>query len=543
MALPSGRLRGQSKRALTVSSAADEPTALAATIAYIASPMRSGSESRLERRNGPETMHKQKHKKKHHRGGDFAGYLEPEARIEVEQRPADAELALAFLGGTGTVTGSRYLLDDGAYRLQIDAGLFQGGRELRKLNWAPNPRVLDGVDTILLTHAHLDHSGALPRLVRNGWKGRIFATRPTTELCELLLPDSGHLQQKDAEFANRHGFSRHQPALPLYTQDDAYACLEHFRSVEFGHDVELSDGVSARFRRAGHILGAASIQINWRGRTVLFSGDLGRFGDAVMRDPEPGMRTDYLVVESTYGDRRHEAIAPDQALGENIERCIARGGTVVIPAFAVGRAQSLLYHLSKVKAAGRLAGIPVFLDSPMAINASGILCANDGEHRLTSEQCKAACGVAHYVRDVEESKALTADPRPKVIISASGMATGGRVLHHLRQFAPDPKNLILFSGFQAAGTRGAAMVAGASTIKVHGEIVPVEAEVANLSMLSAHADSDEIMRWLATFPEPPKETFITHGEPGASQAMAERVREELGWSCTVPSLGGWGALA
>ncbi len=486
-------------------------------------------------------MHK--HKKKHHRGADFVRYLEPEARIDVAERPAGTDLALAFLGGTGTVTGSRYLIDDGAYRLQIDGGLFQGGRDLRRLNWAPVPRVLDGVDTILLTHAHLDHSGALPRLVRNGWKGRILATRPTTELCELLLPDSGHLQQKDAEFANRRGFSRHQPALPLYTQEDAYACLDHFRAVDFGRSIELSNGVSARFHRAGHILGAASIEIDWRGRTILFSGDLGRFNDAVMCDPEPAPRADYLVIESTYGDRQHEAVEPAQALGANIERCTSRGGTVVIPAFAVGRAQSLLYHLSKLKAAGRLAGIPVYLDSPMAIDASGILCRNVGEHRLTADQCKAACGVAHYVRDVEESKALTADPKPKVIISASGMATGGRVLHHLRQFAPDPKNLILFSGFQAAGTRGAAIVAGAGTIKIHGELVPVEAEVANLSMLSAHADSNEIMRWLGTSPEPPRMTFVTHGEAGASQALAERIRQELGWFCTVPALGGWGALA
>lgn len=488
-------------------------------------------------------MHKRKHKKMHRDGGDFVGQLEPEARIEVGDRPVDADVAIAFLGGTGTVTGSRYLLDDGSYRLQIDGGLFQGGRELRKLNWAPIPHVLDGVETVLLTHAHLDHSGGLPRLVRNGWNGRIIATRPTTELCELLLPDSGHLQQKDAEFANRRGFSRHQPVLPLYTQEDAYACLEHFRSTEFGVAVELSEGVSARFHRAGHILGAASIEVNWRGKSILFSGDLGRFGDAVMLDPEPAPRADYLIVESTYGDRVHEAIDADAALGDSIERCTARGGTVVIPAFAVGRAQSLLYHISKLKAAGRLADTPVYLDSPMAIDASGVLCANMGEHRLTAEQCKAACGVAHYVRDVEESKALTADPTPKVIISASGMATGGRVLHHLRKFAPDPKNLILFSGFQATGTRGAAMVAGAKTIKVYGEIVAVAAEVANLSMLSAHADSDELMRWLATFPAPPRMTFVTHGEAGASKALAARIRQDLGWKCTVPALGQWGVIA
>lgn len=488
-------------------------------------------------------MHKNKNKKKHHRRDNFESYLEPEARIEVDQRPADADLAIAFLGGAGTVTGSRYLVDDGEARLVVDCGLFQGGKDLRHLNWAPMPRELAGVDTILLTHAHLDHSGALPRLTRNGWKGRIISTKATAELCNLLLPDSGHLQEKDAEFANRHGYSSHRPALPLYTQDDAFSALGLFRPVDFETVVPLGEGVSARFHPAGHILGASFIELNWRSRTIVFSGDLGRYGDAVMRDPSPPPQADYLIVESTYGDRRHDAIEPDVALGDSIERCISRGGTVVIPAFAVGRAQSLLYHLSKLKAAGRLGNVPIYLDSPMAIDASEIMCDFHGEHRLTHDQCKAACAVARYVREVEESKALTADPTPKVIISASGMATGGRVLHHLRSFAPDPKNLVLFSGFQAAGTRGAAMVAGSKTIKIHGELVPVEAEVANLSMLSAHADCDEIMRWLSGFPKPPRMTFVTHGEASASKALADRIGSELGWACAVPELGSWGLLA
>lgn len=484
--------------------------------------------------------HKKRHQDKHH---SYDPSLAPvHARIPIEPRPAGGGLAIGFLGASGTVTGSRYLLEDGDAKLLIDCGLFQGGRELRDLNWAPIPRELNGIDTILLTHAHLDHSGGIPRMVREGWRGRVVTTRATAELCELLLPDSGHLQEKDAQFANRRGYSRHQPALPLYTQDDALNSLEHFDSVRFDEPVELAPGIIATFQRAGHILGAASIRIDWKGTRVLFSGDLGRFDDAVMFDPAPPPAADFLVVESTYGDRQHDAVSPELALGESIERCIERGGTVVIPAFAVGRAQSLLYYLSLLKKAGRLHGVPVYLDSPMAIDASGIMCEHSGDHRLSDEQCRTACAVAHYVRDADESKAITADNNPKIIISASGMATGGRVLHHLAQFAPDPKNLILFAGFQAAGTRGAALVAGATSIKIYGEVIPVAAEVANLSMLSAHADCNEIMRWLAAMPQAPKMTFVTHGEASASASLADRIQRELGWKCAAPALGSWGSL-
>ncbi|WP_116970559.1 MBL fold metallo-hydrolase [Blastomonas sp. UPD001] len=489
-------------------------------------------------------MHKhKKHRAKDKSRGHFLPGIEPQARLDVEPRPSGHGLAIGFFGASGTVTGSRYLLEDDSTRILVDCGLFQGGRELRGLNWAPPPPEVDDVETILLTHAHLDHSGAIPRLVRNGWKGRVIATRATAELCELLLPDSGHLQEKDAQFANRRGYSRHRPALPLYTQNDALNALEHFEGVAFDAAVEVAPGISARFRRAGHILGAASIEIDWKGTRILFSGDLGRYDDAVMFDPTPPPEADYLIVESTYGDREHDALSPELALGDTIERCIARGGTVVIPAFAVGRAQSLLYYLSLLKQAGRLQGAPVYLDSPMAIDASEIMCAHSGGHRLSREQCKTACAVAHYVRESEESKALTADRNPKVIISASGMATGGRVLHHLAQFAPDPKNLILFAGFQAVGTRGAALVAGATSIRIFGEEVPVLAEVSNLSMLSAHADCNEIMRWLSGMPKAPRRTFVTHGEASASAILAQRIVRELGWHCETPRLGSWGDMA
>ncbi|MGE3600510.1 MAG: MBL fold metallo-hydrolase RNA specificity domain-containing protein [Dehalococcoidia bacterium] len=441
---------------------------------------------------------------------------------------------LTFLGGAGTVTGSKYLLESEGRRVLVDCGLFQGAKDLRERNWARFPVSPASIDSVVLTHAHLDHSGYLPALVRDGFAGKVLCSSATTEYSEILLPDSGHLQEKDADFANRHGFSRHKPALPLYTVRDAERSLQHFSSVAFETDTRLADNASLRLHRAGHILGAAIASIEWGGARIVFSGDLGRYDDPMMLDPSPVRQADFLLVESTYGNRRHDRSDPEEVLAEVVEQTTRRGGTVVIPAFAVGRAQSLLFHLDQLKKAGRLAGVPVFLDSPMAIDATEMLCRHLDEHRLSVDACKSACTVATYVREVERSKELTADPTPKVIISASGMATGGRVLHHLKRYAPDPNNTILFAGFQAAGTRGAAMVAGAESVKIHGQEVPVRAEVANLSSLSAHADADEIMRWLRGFERPPRMTFITHGESGASDALRVRIEAELGWPCRIP---------
>lgn len=446
-------------------------------------------------------------------------------------------LNLSFLGGVGTVTGSKYLVEHEAHRILVDCGLFQGFKALRLKNWAPFPLEPRSIETVILTHAHIDHSGGLPLLVKRGFAGRILCSKATADLCQILLPDAGHLQEKDAEFANRHGFSKHRPALPLYTLADARKALEHLTPIPFDQDRTLAGGASIRLRRAGHILGAATVQLGWAGTTIVFSGDLGRYADPIMLDPVSVERADYLLVESTYGDRRHDKRDPADALAEIVKTTIARGGTVVIPAFAVGRAQSLMFHFQRLKSQGRLPNVPIFLDSPMAEDASDIFCANIKDQKLPEAECRRSCAVAHYVRSVDESKALTANPMPKVIISASGMATGGRVLHHLKQYAPDRKNTILFAGFQAGGTRGAAMISGAANIKMYGEYVPVRAQVNNLDMLSAHADADEILRWLRGFKTPPRMTFITHGEPAAADALRHRIEDELGWPCMVPDQG------
>jgi metallo-beta-lactamase family protein len=443
-------------------------------------------------------------------------------------------LSLSFLGGAGTVTGSKYLLETNGDRILIDCGLFQGVKALRQRNWAPFPVDPNTIKAVVLTHAHLDHSGYLPALVKGGYSGAIYCSPASEDFCKILLPDSGHIQEKDAEFANRHGFSKHKPALPLYNREEAETCLDSFKAIPFDESRPLAGGAKIRLRRAGHILGASIVELEWAGQKIVFSGDLGRYDDPMMVDPSPVSNADYLVVESTYGDRRHDRQDPEDRLAEIINRTVRRGGTVVIPAFAVGRAQSLLYHLERLKSAGRIGDVPVFLDSPMAIDASDLLCRHPKDHKLTDGQCKKACAVATYVRDVAASKELTINRMPKVIISASGMATGGRVLHHLKSYAPDSNNTILFCGFQAAGTRGAAMVGGVKDIKIHGEYISVRAEVENLPMLSAHADADEIIKWLHGFERAPRTTFITHGEASASDALRRRIEEELGWPCVIP---------
>ena len=443
-------------------------------------------------------------------------------------------MEIQFLGATGTVTGSKYLLGSGATKVLIDCGLFQGFKQLRLRNWAPLPLEPAALSAVVLTHAHLDHSGYLPLLVRNGFHGRIHCSEATYDLCRILLPDSGRLQEEEADYANRRGFSKHAPALPLYTEDDAKRSLEFFSPLGFGREVDLGS-LRAKLSPAGHILGAAVVSLTDGARSVVFSGDLGRPNDLIMVAPGVVRGADYLVIESTYGDRRHDPEDPRVKLGDVIRRTVARGGVVIIPSFAVGRAQELLYYLHLLKSAGAIpADIPVYLNSPMAVDATGIYLKHRGEHRLTHEQSRAMCQGVTIVNTPEESKRLNEKKKPMIVIAASGMATGGRVVHHLKAFAPDPRNSILFSGFQAGGTRGATILSGADSVKIHGEYVPIRAEVAIINNLSAHADGAEILDWLKQFEKPPRATFVTHGEPAAADALRHRIEEELRWRARVP---------
>ena len=443
-------------------------------------------------------------------------------------------MQLQFLGATGTVTGSKYLLRHGDARLLIDCGLFQGYKQLRLRNWEPLPVPASDIDAIVLTHAHIDHSGYLPLLARQGFRGKVFCSAATRDLCRILLPDSGHLQEEEAAYANRHGFSKHRPALPLYTREDAERCLTLFAPQDFGVPWHPLPGLQDRLDNTGHMLGSALVRLDDGRRSIHFSGDIGRPNDLVLRPPVRVAGADTLVVESTYGDRQHEPADALQQLGEVINRTAARGGAVVIPAFAVGRAQSLMYGLHLLKERGAIHHLPVYLDSPMAIDATRIYHAHRAEHRLTPEQCDAMCHAATIVNKTEDSKALSARRGPMVIISASGMATGGRVVHHLKAFAPDWRNTILFAGYQAGGTRGASMLSGAASVRIHGEDVPVRAEVASLPNLSAHADAGEIVDWMRGFERAPTQVLVTHGEPAAADAMRLRIEHDLGWAARVP---------
>jgi metallo-beta-lactamase family protein len=441
---------------------------------------------------------------------------------------------LSFLGGTGTVTGSKALLEHDGRRLLVDCGLFQGVKALRLRNWDGPALASAGLDAVLLTHAHLDHSGNLPRLVKSGYHGAVHATAATADLCGLLLPDSGHLLEEEARYAERHGFSRHHPALPLYDEADARRALTHFQAHGWHDAFAPLPGLRTSFTPAGHLLGAASVRIEWSGHSILFSGDLGRDDDLLMKPPEPPAAADWVVIESTYGDRLHAAADPLADLAATISRTAARGGMVIIPAFAVGRAQALLYAIHQLKLARRIPDMPVFLNSPMAAGATQLYARHHALHRLSAAECAQAFGMATIVTDVEASKKLNDLRWPAIIISASGMASGGRVLHHLKAYAPDPRNTVLFAGFQAPGTRGAALVGGASAVKIHGQYVPVRAEVVHLDSLSAHADRDGLLAWLAALKRAPRRVFVNHGEPVAADALRLAIEERFGWQVTVP---------
>jgi metallo-beta-lactamase family protein len=446
-------------------------------------------------------------------------------------------MRIQFLGAAGTVTGSKYLLRSGRQNLLVDCGLFQGYKRLRQRNWEEFELPPSKLSAVVLTHAHLDHSGWLPRLVKQGYAGPIYATTATRDLCEILLLDSARLQEEEAGMANRHGYSRHKPARPLYTRADAERALQQFVAVRWKDDVRLRSGMTVSFRRAGHILGAASVIVRRDQSTIFFSGDVGRPHDPLFFAPAAGIETDFLVVESTYGDRLHTDGDPLQSLAATVGRVLGEGGTVVVPAFAVGRAQLLMYYFEKLRASGRIEDVPIYLDSPMATGVTRLYQRHLGEHRLSQEELQAIFTGVRFVSSVQESKELTATTGAKIIIASSGMATGGRVLHHLTAFAPDRRNLIVLPGFQAGGTRAADIARGVEAVKIHGAMVPIRAMVSRLEHFSAHADAAEMIEWLRSFPVAPRRSFVTHGEPAAADAFRKRIGLELGWECEVPAHG------
>jgi metallo-beta-lactamase family protein len=445
---------------------------------------------------------------------------------------------IRFLGAAGTVTGSKYLVEHEGKSLLVDCGLFQGFKQLRLRNREPLPVEPHHIGAVILTHAHLDHSGYLPLLANEGFHGKVWATPATRDLAQILLPDSGHIQEEDANFANRHGTSKHAPALPLYTEVDAVQCLKLFRTADIGQSFEPLPGWVAHFSGAGHILGAASVLLEVGGRRILFSGDLGRPNDSLMKAPEAPPAADAVVCESTYGDRVHPDEDVFAELGPALKACAARGGVAVVPVFAVGRAQALLHAIANLKAQGELPrDLPVYLDSPMAISTTELYEKHMGEHRLNASQCHAMDSVAKMTRSVDESKAIAFQHGPKVILSASGMATGGRVLHHLMQYLGDHRNAIVLTGYQAPGTRGASLAGGATELRIFGKDVPVRAQVVQLTSASAHADSNQLLDWLKAMPGAPRRVFVTHGDPEASDRLRFRIEHELRWQALVPEHG------
>lgn len=445
-----------------------------------------------------------------------------------------APFQVQFIGATGTVTGSKYLIKYDRYRILIDCGLFQGIKNVRRRNWADLPFEASALDAVLLTHAHIDHSGYLPALMKRGYHGPVYSSPATRDLCKVLLPDAGFLQEEDAKYANRKKFSRHDPAEPLYTEEDARKVLKQFHPVDVKQVFELPGGMTATFYPVGHILGACAIHLEYQGQSITFSGDVGRAEDKIMYPPTPLPETDYLVLESTYGDRLHEPIDAEQTIAGIVNRTAARGGIVLMPSFAVGRAQLVLHILRKLRDENRIPHMPVYLNSPMAIRATELFFAHHEEHRLSKEECEKIDEMTHYVKTVEESIELNQRRYPSVIISASGMASGGRVLHHLKTLMPDPKNSVLFLGYQAAGTRGDALTHGAQHVKIHGQYIPAKAEIANLDALSSHADYGEITEWLKKMPGRPRKVFITHGEPCAADNLRRHLKDTFNWDVEVP---------
>ena len=453
---------------------------------------------------------------------------------------------IQFLGATGTVTGAKFVLEVSGSRAMIDSGLFQGLKELRERNWEPIAVNPASIGWTLITHAHVDHTGYLPRLVRDGFTGPIYATSATADLMKIMLPDSGRLQEEDAEYANKKGFSKHKTVLPLYTEQDAKVALKQIRPVSYNQEIRLSKFLSARFIPAGHILGSSFVlaTITEPARSpikVLFSGDVGRYDEPILNDPEPVEEADYLLVESTYGNRLHDSEDPKQQLADIINRTVELGGKVIIPAFAVGRAQLLVYYLRELEDERRIPVLPVAVDSPMAAAATRLYVRHKEDHDFDMQELarknRNALATRNFrlVAGRNGSKAIGAESGPAIIISPAGMATGGRVLHHLARYLPDPASSVVLVGYQAAGTRGRRLQDGEQEVKIHGQVIPVRARVETIGGLSAHADSGEILRWLSGFKRPPRTTFLIHGEPESAEGLRDKIIAELGWNAVIPA--------
>jgi metallo-beta-lactamase family protein len=449
---------------------------------------------------------------------------------------------LTFLGAAGTVTGSKYLLEIGSSRVLVDCGLFQGLKALRLRNWQALPIAATEIDAVVLTHAHLDHCGYLPRLVAQGFRGRVFCTPGTQDLCSLVLNDSARIQEEDARDANRHGYTKHRPALPLYTVEDAARALTLFTPVGYDRPVPVATGIEAEFINTGHLLGSACAKVRLPDKTILFGGDLGRYDRPILPDPTPVDGADVLLVEATYGNRRHEPDDGGERLAAIVTETAARGGRLIIPAFAIGRVGEVIYWLKRLEDAGRIPKLPVYVDSPMAGRALAFYASRADEldpdmHAHENGKRKVSAFYTSRMTTIaspQESKELVGSEGTAIVIAASGMATGGRVVHHLEAALPDPRNTVLFVGFQAAGTRGRSLVDGSKTLRLKGRDIAVGAHIERLDSMSAHADATEIMRWLGGFTRPPEMTYIVHGEPAALDALGARIRTERHWAVHIP---------
>jgi len=464
---------------------------------------------------------------------------------------------IQFLGAAGTVTGSKHLINTTydssgkqGFQVLIDCGLFQGQKEWRERNWQDTPVPAREIDAVVLTHAHLDHCGWIPRLVKEGFRGPIYATQATIDLCSVVLPDSGHLQEEDAAFYNKRKVSKHDPALPLYTLEEAQDCLRYFKPVVVEQTTQLSPELAFRFVRAAHILGSCmaeiTLQTNGRSRRLLFTGDIGRVRDSeiapgkvVHSGPQENETADVLVMESTYGNRQHPDTDPRPELARLIRETAQRGGSVIVPAFAVERTQKFLFILKRLMETGQIPRLPVYCDSPMAIKAVEIFMKHTEEYTPRAADLIRTYGSPiewpgfTFALTSEQSKKINESHYPSIIVSSSGMVTGGRILHHLAQRLPDPRNLVIFIGFQAPGTRGAIIKSGAPEVKIFGEFVPIRAQVAALEQFSDHADPPELLEWLRTFKNQPGATYLVHGEPAASSQLRDRMKKELGWNVLV----------